>query len=163
MVTIKVLKPHIKAKHVIEGTFSRLRQLLTTKRCLKLMKNNFYFSLKALFFFKIFKFLSRRFGRAEKRFDQKDRVDFKIYKVKTWLTINCNKILPNISRIKSNQVMKVGQLIEYNAKTIFLVKLQIKCYGKTVDRPFYKNSKLSISLHPQSKNLYSFFFFCMLR
>ena len=44
--------------------------------------------------------------------------------------------------------MKVNQLIEYNVRTTFLVKLYTKCDGKTVDRLFYKNSKLSISLDP---------------
>ena len=31
-------------------------------------------------------------------------------------------ILPNISEIKGNQTMKVGQLMEYNMKNIFLEK-----------------------------------------
>ena len=52
--------------------------------------------------------------------------------------------LPSISRVKSNQTMKFGQLIEYNM--FFLVKLYSKCGGKTIPRPFSKKPKLSISL-----------------
>ena len=32
-------------------------------------------------------------------------------------------ILPNISQSKSNQTMKIGQLIEFNKRNIFLQKL----------------------------------------
>ena len=32
-------------------------------------------------------------------------------------------ILPNISRSKGNQTMKLGQLLEYNKRNIFLKKL----------------------------------------
>ena len=32
------------------------------------------------------------------------------------------QILPNISRSKSNQIRKLGQLIEYNKRNIFLQK-----------------------------------------
>ena len=32
-------------------------------------------------------------------------------------------IYPNISRSKSNQALKVGQLIEYNIRNIFLEKM----------------------------------------
>ena len=46
--------------------------------------------LKALFVLKIFKCLSRIFGHAEKRLDSKDKVNFKIHDVTTWLTNNCN-------------------------------------------------------------------------
>ena len=55
-------------------------------------------------------------------------------------------ILPNISRSKSNQTMKFGQLIEHNMRSIFLEKLYTKCDGKTIPRPFSKKSKLSISM-----------------
>ena len=49
---------------------------------------------------------------SKKKFDLKEKVDFKIYDVTTWLTNNYN-ILPNISRRKGNQTMTFGQLIEY--------------------------------------------------
>ena len=49
-------------------------------------------------------------------------------------------ILPNVSRSKSNQIMKFGQLIEYKIRKIFLEKSYTKCYGETIPRPFSKNS-----------------------
>ena len=56
-------------------------------------------------------------------------------------------ILPNILRSKNNQTMKLGQLIEYNIRNIFLEKSYKKCDGKTILIPFSKKSKLSISLN----------------
>ena len=38
-------------------------------------------------------------------------------------------ILPNISRSKGNQTMKLGQLLEYNMRNIFLEKLCTNCGG----------------------------------
>ena len=55
-------------------------------------------------------------------------------------------ILPNISRSKSNQAMKFGQLIEYNMRNIFVEKSYTKCAGETIPRPLSKKSKFSISL-----------------
>ena len=45
---------------------------------LKMMKNAFYFTLKALFVLKIFKFLSRLFGHTERRFIRKTRLFSKL-------------------------------------------------------------------------------------
>ena len=56
------------------------------------------------------------------------------------------QILPNISRSKSNQTMKFGQLIESNMRSIFLEKSYTKCGGVTSPRPFSQKGKLSISL-----------------
>ena len=55
-------------------------------------------------------------------------------------------ILPNISRSKSNQTMKFGQLIECNMRNIFLEKSYTKCGGETSPRPFSEKLTLSISL-----------------
>ena len=55
-------------------------------------------------------------------------------------------MLPNISRSKSNQTVKFGQLINYNMRHIFLEKLYTKYGGEVIPRPFSENSKLSISL-----------------
>ena len=43
---------------VIKGALSGLKQFLATESPLKMMKNAFYFTSKALFVLKIFKFLS---------------------------------------------------------------------------------------------------------
>ena len=55
-------------------------------------------------------------------------------------------MLPNVSRRKSNQTVKFGQLITYNMRNIFFEKLYTKYGGETIPRPFSKISKLSISL-----------------
>ena len=55
-------------------------------------------------------------------------------------------ILPNILRIKGNQTMKFGQLIECNMKKIFVEKSTTQCGGETSPRPFSEKLKLSISL-----------------
>ena len=61
----------------------------------------------------------------------------------------------NVSRSKSNQTMKFGQLIEYNMRNIFLEKSYAKCGGETISRPFSKKSKLSIHPDQLSKRLYN--------
>ena len=55
-------------------------------------------------------------------------------------------ILLNISRIKDNETMKFGQLIEYNLRDIFVEKSYTKHAAETIPRPSSKISKLSISL-----------------
>ena len=57
---------------------------------LKMMKNAFCFTLKALFVLEIFKFLSWLFGYVEKRLDKKAMVNSKVYDVTDWTTNNCN-------------------------------------------------------------------------
>ena len=54
-----------------------------------MMKNAFYFILKALFVLKIFKFSFWRFGHVEDT-AWLEKVNFKIHDVITWLTNNYN-------------------------------------------------------------------------
>ena len=56
------------------------------------MKNAFYFTLKAHFILKIFKsiFVLFFFAIEKKRLAWKDKVNFKVYGVKSWLTNNYN-------------------------------------------------------------------------
>ena len=68
-------------------------------------------------------------------------------------------ILPNISRSKCNQKMKLGQLIEHNMRSIFLEKSYTKFDGETSPRPFSKKSKLSISLDQLLEILYILFIY----
>ena len=56
----------------------------------KMMKNAFYFMLKALLLLKIFTFLFWLFVYVEKRLDKKPRVNFKVYDVTDWITSNYN-------------------------------------------------------------------------
>ena len=48
-------------------------------------------------------------------------------------------VLPSISKVKSNQTMKFGQLIEYNMINIILEKSHAKFGGETIARLFSKN------------------------
>ena len=75
---------------MFKGALSGLRQFLATESRLKMMKNVFYFTSKALFVLKIFKFLSSHFGHVAKRLDKKDKVKLKFYDVTAWLTNNRN-------------------------------------------------------------------------
>ena len=88
------------------------------------MKNAFYFILKALLVLKIFKVLSWLFGHVGKNgLNRKRRLTSKVMTSQPgWQTIALH-ILPNISRSKGNQTMKLGQLIEYNKRNVFLQNL----------------------------------------
>ena len=120
------------------------------------MENDFCFKLKILFVYKIFTFLSRTFGCVEKWIDEKAKVKFKIDDVTYWIIMNyniyiyiyiyiyiciciyiCIYILPNISRSKGNQTMKLGQLIEHNMINIFLKKSYTKYGGNGSPSAFY--------------------------
>ena len=46
---------------------------------------------------------------------------------------------PNVSRSKSNHGIKVGHLIEYNIRIIFLEKSYTKCDEKLFSGSFLKN------------------------
>ena len=54
--------------------------------------------------------------------------------------------MPNISRSKSNQTMKFGQLREYNMRKNFLQKSYTKSGKETSPWPFSEKISLSISL-----------------
>ena len=55
-------------------------------------------------------------------------------------------IFPNISRSKDNQTMKCVHLTEYNMRNGFLKKSFTQCGGETIATPFFKISKLILSL-----------------
>ena len=98
---------------------------------LKVMENAFYFIVKALFVFKIFKFLTGFFWSSRKS----SLVNLKIYGVTNRLQTNSIHILPIVSRSKGNRTMKFGQLIQYNKRHI-----QISCrkWGKKLGyRPLF--------------------------
>ena len=70
--------------HNFKGPLSSLRQFLTTTEIpFKMMKNAFYFMLKAIFVFMIFMLLFWLFGHVGRRLDKKAKVDFNMYYVKT--------------------------------------------------------------------------------
>ena len=67
-----------------------MRQFLATERPLKMMKTDFYFTVKALFVLEIFQFLLGIFDHVGKWRDQKAKINFKTYDVKKWITNNYN-------------------------------------------------------------------------
>ena len=76
-------------------------QFFATESPLKMMKNTFYFMLKSFFVLKIFRFLSWHFGHVRRRLDEKDKVNFKIYDVTTWLRNNCNTHIYQSREVKA--------------------------------------------------------------
>ena len=62
-------------------------------------------------------------------------------------------VLLNVSRGKGNQIMKFGELIEYNMTNIFIEKSYTKYGEEASPRPFYKKLKISIYLDEQSEML----------
>ena len=72
--------------------------------------------LKALSVLEIFTFFSRLFGYVGK---QLDKVNFKIYDVTDWATNNYNTYCP-ISPDERLSGNKIGQLIKYNVRIIFI-------------------------------------------
>ena len=90
------------------------------------MKNAFYFTLKALFLLKIFKFLSWLFGHFEKW----ERLISKFVTSQSGQLTNAIHILTNILGSKGNQKI-FGELIECN-RNIFLEKSYTKFGGETI-------------------------------
>ena len=72
-----------KMAHFIKSAHSDLRQFLAAESPLRMIKNAFCFTSKALFVLKIFKFLSWLFGQVAKRLDKKDKANFEFYDVTT--------------------------------------------------------------------------------
>ena len=69
-VTIELFLCLLKNFSWYKSALSGLRQyVLATESSLKMMKNVFYFTLKALFVLKIFKFVFWLFGHEEKQLD----------------------------------------------------------------------------------------------
>ena len=81
---------------------------------LKMMKNAFYFTIKALFILNIFQFLSWPFGHVEKLLIRKIRLISILMTSQHGKQTIAIHILPNSSRKKGNHTMKFSQLIEYN-------------------------------------------------
>ena len=76
--------------NILKRRTLRSEQFLATESPLKTMGNAFYFTEKAVFVLKIFKFLSWLFVYVAKRLDKKDKVNFIYCDVTIWLTNNRN-------------------------------------------------------------------------
>ena len=68
-----------------------------------MMKNAFYFMLKAFFSLEMFTCLSSLFGYVEKRLNKKAKDNFKIYTSQPGQQIIAMHILHSISRSKGNR------------------------------------------------------------
>ena len=68
------------------------------------------------------------------------------------------QILPNISKIKSNQTIKFGQLIEYNMKNLFFKKIIQKMWWRNYSHILFQKIRIE---HPwiNSLKFYTVFFF----
>ena len=76
------------------------------------MKIFLYYTLKVIFFIKMFDFLFCLLGYVEKQLDQKDKDNFKIYDVATWGTNNCNTLVTKYFKNKrqiDNQIWSVNR------------------------------------------------------
>ena len=61
---------------------------MPTENSLKMVKNGFYFIIKALFILKVFKFLSLIFGHVEEQFDKETKFNFELHGVTDWKKYN---------------------------------------------------------------------------
>ena len=84
----------------------------------KMMKNVFCFTLKAFSFSRYLDFCLELFVTYKNGLIKKIGYFQNLWRHN--LGNNCNTHISHISRIKRNQTMKFGQLIEYNIKNIFL-------------------------------------------
>ena len=119
-----------------------------------MIKNTFWFIIKAPSLFKIFKFLSRLLVYVKKPgLISKLRLISRFLTSSTGQQIITIQILSNILKSKGNQTTKFGQLIKCNMRKSFLEKSYTNFGGETIERPFTKKLKLSISLNQQSEIL----------
>ena len=109
------------------------------------MKNAFSFILTTLFILEIFD--------VGNSLIKKLRFVSKFMTSQTGRIITTIHTLLNFSRSIDNQVMKFGQLIEYNMRNTFLQKSCTKWGGEDSFRSFYKNSKMGIFLDQRTKGL----------
>ena len=98
------------------------------------MKNAFYFTSKALFLLKIFKFCLDFLVLWQNGLIGKIRLIAEFITSQPGKQTVVIHVVSNILRNKDNQVMRFGQLKEYNMKNIFLEKLYTKDGEETSPR-----------------------------
>ena len=89
------------------------------------------------FVIKIFKFLSWILGHIRKTVWLERRLISNFMTSQPSLQTITIHVLPNISRSKGSQTMKLGQVIEYNKRNIFLQKSFRKRCRETRSRPLF--------------------------
>ena len=120
---------HKKTK--LKGALSGLRQFLAIASQLKMMRNAFYFTLKALFVLEIFQILFWVFGYVGIQHDERAKVNFKISYVSNWIKTITIHMLPDISRSQGNLTTKFVPLIEYDIRNFLVEKSCTKCGGQS--------------------------------
>ena len=85
------------------------------------------------------------FGHEVKRLYEKDRVNFRLYDIKAWLTNNGNKY--DIDNGNKYETMTFAQLVECNMRKNFLEKSYQTCGGESSPRLFSEKLKLSTSFN----------------
>ena len=113
------------ARHCLKSESHLPKHFFSFFQWWKMMKNTFYFMLKAHHLHFCPKFLVM----YKNGWIRKLRVISKLMTLQTGQQIMIILILPNISRSKSNQAMKLGQLIENNMRNVFL-ESHTKCDGE---------------------------------
>ena len=98
------------------------------------MKTVFYFAVKALLVFKIFKFFSGLFGYVGNGFIRNKELISRFMTSQSGKQTTVIHILPNISRRKCNQKIKFDQLIKENMRNNFREKSCRKCDAETLPR-----------------------------
>ena len=88
---------------------------------------------KLFLFLRYLNFCADFLSHVGKQLDKKAKPNFKIHDV-TSSTNDCNTHIAQISKKKHNQIIKIGQLIEYNMRHIFLEKSETKCSRETSPR-----------------------------
>ena len=78
----------------------------------------------------------------KKRLDWKDKVNFKIHDVTTWLTNNCNTHIVQYLKKKRQPGHEVWSVNRYNMRNIFVKKSYTKCAAETIPRHLSKKSKV---------------------
>ena len=108
--------------HYFKGALSSLRQFLATESSLKVMKNAFYSTLEVFSFSRYLNFCLGILVIGKNDPIKMVRLLSKFMKSQPEKQTTAIHILSNISRSKCDEVMKFGQLIEYNMRNIFLEK-----------------------------------------
>ena len=121
------------------------------------MKNTLYFTVKAFFVLKIFKFLSYILVMQKNDLIRKKIFILKFMTSKPGKQTITIHISSNISRSKLQSDNEIRSVNERHHETHFLEKSYTKCGRETIPRPFFKKSELSIFLDQQSKVLRNLF------
>ena len=124
----------------------RSKTIFANESPLKMIKNTFYFSLKAPLFSKYLSFCLYILVMYKNGLFRKIRLISKLMTSQPDQQTIAIHIFPNISRRKCNQTIKLGQIIEYNMRNTFVKKSYTKYDEETIPRLFSKKSKLIISL-----------------